>query len=111
MIGIEVLGASKRLMLPEIEHFMDNIDTHRATLAEELKAKRTQGSPINMPEQGAKVWVKEIGPDYVVVSGEKRETRRVNVRQLLAIHPNDPLIDNLRVMGNYPNNSAEVTKQ
>lgn len=108
IIGIEVLSASKRMLISEIEHYATPIDAHWTTLSEALQSEGAREFPVAASKPRWNYKVKEVGLDYVTVQDERRETRRVTARQLLARQPRDPLIEALRAMGNYPDDQDEV---
>ena len=109
LIGIEVLSASERLSLSELEPAAVKLDTHWTTLSETLRAQKARGCPIVASKQRESYQVKEVGLDYVTLQDERRETRKVTARQLLVGQPDDALIDTLRALGRYPENQQEVT--
>ncbi len=108
VIGIEVLSASKRLKMSELEQVAIKLDTHWTTLSETLRTHKARGFPIAAPKQRESYRVKEVGLDYVILQDERHETRNVTALQLLADQPGDTLIETLRAMGNYPDDQDEV---
>ena len=102
VIGIEVLSASKRLKLSELERVAVKLDTHWTTLSETLLSHKARGLPIAASRQRESYRVKEVGLDYVILQDERQETRNVTALQLLAGQPADALIESLRALGEYP---------
>lgn len=111
LIGIEVLSASKRLKLSELEQVAVKLDTHWTTLSETLRTHKARGFPIAASKQRESYRVKEVGLDYVILQDERHETRNVTALQLLAGRPGDALIESLRTLGEYPDSQDEVTRQ
>ena len=111
VIGIEVLSASKRLELSELEPLAVKLDTHWTTHSETLRSHKARGFPFVAAKQRESYHVKEVGLDYVTVQDEQHETRKVTARQLLVGQPRDSLIETLRALGDYPENQQEVAKQ
>ena len=111
VIGIEVLSASKRLRLSELEPEAVKLDTRWTALSETLRSHKAGDSPITASRQRASFHVKEVGLDYVTLLDEHQETRKVTALQLLAGQPGDALIESLRALGEYSDSQDEVAKQ
>ena len=111
VVGIEVLSASKRLRLSELEPVAVKLDTHWTTLSETLRSHKAGDFPIAASKQCESYHVKEVGLDYVLLQDEGHETRKVTALQLLAGHPGDALIESLRALGEYPESQDEVSRR
>ena len=108
MVGIEVLGASKRLRLSDIAQTIENLDTDWVTLSEVLKNKKAFNIPISVSDKGEKVWVEDINYSYVIVRGESGKLRKINAYQLLGSPSGDPLVETLCKIGNYTNGDKVI---
>jgi uncharacterized protein YuzE len=107
IVGIEVLDASKRLPLSELMPLMERIDTDWVKLIDELQKRKDKGEPVKVSKR-TKLWVEEIGLDYIVLSSEGGELRKITARQLLSLHPDDPVIETLRGMVTYRDHSISI---
>ena len=101
IVGIEVLGASKRLRLSEIEQDVEKLDTDWVTLVKVLEDKKEHNIPITVSKKDEKVWVEEVGFADVVLKSESGELLKVKAYQLLGSPSANPLIETLCKMGNY----------
>ena len=103
MVGIEVLGASRRLRLAEFGQELQHLDTGWTTLSEALKNNKKHKAPIAPSMKGEKVWVRDVSHTCIVFESESGEMRRVTASQLRYSQSGDALLEALRKIGNYAN--------
>ena len=74
LVGIEVLGASRRLDLDYLRSILEepgSEDRGWPKLSRELPKLQKQNFPVVTRPQGIKNWIKEIGSDYVVLLSDR----------------------------------------
>lgn len=101
MVGIEVLGASRRLRLSEFGQKLENLDTGWTALTEVLKSNKKREAPIAPSLNSEEVWVKDLSHTHIVFKSESGELREVTASQLRYSQSEDALLEALRKIGNY----------
>ncbi len=99
LVGMEIVGASKRLDLRylfPVQVTRDDSSAESVTsvasgserrskwerIARELLRRIEQGIPIETLDKGRRNWIEEVGEDYVIVRRDTGNTRRISRNEI-----------------------------